>query len=85
MVTTVVRVLEEEYINPFAVDIADQLINLSSGVSLNDEIAEYILSLEQRGKEQRQLFVDERLKVNKKRFHDPLKRNKNKSFTTTTF
>ena len=71
LVTTVVRVLEEEYINPFVVDIGDQLINLSSGVSLNDEITEDLLSFEQRGKQKHKLFVDERLKVKEKTFPRP--------------
>jgi hypothetical protein len=44
----------EEYINTFDVAIdKESLINLSSGVPLNDEATEFLLSSPEKGKEKR--------------------------------
>jgi len=80
MVTKVVEVLQEEYLNPFSPLLGDELINISSGVPVADETADQILNLETKGKEQARAFLQDRLLTKKKRFHDPIPRNHVPSF-----
>ena len=50
-VAEVIRVLEEEYINPFSVLVAeDCLFNLSSGIPTNDQLADEIRETNKLGK-----------------------------------
>ena len=67
------EVLKEEYVNPFDVNLAqEQLVNLSSGVTLPDEMASEILSARSVGEEECEKFRSERLKSNKVKFHEQI-------------
>ena len=69
-VSDVLHVLEEEYLNPFDLEI-DQthLYNLSSGVHVQDEWAKEIVSLKQKGEELCEQFKRERLTTSGKSFN----------------
>lgn len=43
-----VSLLEEEYINPFGVEIEENLVNLSPGVQVDESVPNDLLSLEER-------------------------------------
>ena len=52
LVAEVISVLEEEYINPFSVLVAeDCLFDLSSGILVNDQLADEILNTKKLGKD----------------------------------
>ena len=63
----------------------NHLYNLSSGVAVEDTLAVEILSLEKKGRELANKFKSERILIgnNKKKFHDPLPRNKRKTHSQT--
>ena len=69
LVAEVIRVLEEEqHINPFSVLVAKNcLFSLSSGIRLNDQLADKILNTNKLGKELAMKFATERLMVNGKK------------------
>ena len=46
MVACVIEVFSEEYVNPFSVSLDENLYNLSSGVPIEDELANKILYTE---------------------------------------
>ena len=48
MVTCVIEVLSEEYLNPFSVSLDENLCNLSSGVPVEDELANKISCTERK-------------------------------------
>ena len=81
----VMRVLEEEYINPFSILVAeDCLFNLSSGISTNDQLADEILNTSKLGKEMAMKFAAERLMMNgKKKFYDVLPKTRFAAFKMT--
>ena len=60
MVTCVIDVLSE-YLNAFSVSLDENLYNLSSGVPVEDELANEILCTEQKGSEIYGCFANERL------------------------
>jgi len=63
----IIRVLQEEYVNPFAIDLeSTQLINLSSGVPLPDDLSTNILNIRQIGLTK---FRDQRLRSKNVLFH----------------
>ena len=75
MVTWLIEVLSE-YLNPFSVSLDENLYNLSSGVPVEDELANEILCTEQKGSKIYGCFADEiLLGSGTKNFHDPLPRN----------
>ena len=77
MVTCVIDVLSEEYLNPFGVSLDENLYNLSSSVPVEDELAKKILCTEQKGSEIYGCLANERLLAGgTKNFYDPLPRNK---------
>ena len=84
-VTEIIRVLEEEYINPFSVLVAeDCLFNLSSGINVNDQLADEILNTNKLGKELAMKFATERLMINeKKKFCETLPKTKFTAFKMT--
>ena len=85
MVTCVIEVLSEEYLNPFSVSLDKNLQNLSSGVPIEDELANEILCNEQKGSEIYGYFANERLLAGgTKNFHDPLPGKKIYSFKSTS-
>ena len=84
-VAEVIRVLEEKYIYPFTVLVAeDCLFNLNSGIPVNDQLADEILNTNKLGKELAKNFGTERLMVNeKKKFHNALPNTKFAAFKMT--
>ena len=78
------EVLETEYINPFRLNIdTSKLINLSSGVSLDDGNADAILSVLRNGKAQSEKFKEKRLRNQDVKFHDAIEKNSIHSFSNT--
>ena len=78
------EVLETEYINPFRLNIdTSKLINLSSGVSLDDENADALLSVLRNGKAQSEKFKEKRLRNQDVKFHNAIKKNSKHSFSNT--
>ena len=77
----VIRVLEDEYINPFGLG-PDELLNLSSGESVDAKLAKSILNVCKDGKKMRDEFIQSRIKSKSKKFHDPLKRCTINTFNT---
>ena len=74
--------------NPFSVSLVENLYNLSSGVSVEDESVEDELvneiCTEQKGSDIYECFVNERLLAGgTKNFYDPLSKNKVYSFKST--
>jgi len=63
----VVKILEDEFINPFGVGY-DQLYNLSSGEEVADEQAANILDMYQYGIKKKQEFINTRIRCNVKTF-----------------
>ena len=63
----------ENFVNPFAIDDKDGLYSISSGMKVPAAIEEDVLKAEAVGKEEKQKFIDERLKQNDK-FFEPIKR-----------
>ena len=82
MVTKVIEVLQEEYINPFSLLVdKEQLYNLSSGVPVSADLADEILNTRSIGMDISEKFTTERLlESGTKKFHDPLPRNKIRAF-----
>ena len=72
-VAEVIRVLEQKYINPFGLG-PDELLNPSSGESVDAKLAKSILNVCKDGKKMRDEFIQSRIKSKSKKFHDPLKR-----------
>ena len=85
-VKSVVRVLEEEYLNQFSVTLdKSNLYNLSSGVAIeNEEVVREILNINAKGRELLQEFIDSRYKSNYKAFHDPIPKCNVKLFKNLT-
>lgn len=80
-----IRVLEEEYINPFSI-FADEdcFLNLSLTIPFNNFLAKEILQTEELGKKLAFAFAAERLVENEaKKFHEALPTTKMPSFKNT--
>ena len=76
-VSRIMKILKEEYVNPFDVNLTqEQLVNLSSGVALPDEMASEILSARSIGEDECEKFCSKRLEPNKVKFHEPIKRKR---------
>ena len=74
LVQAVMNTLMNEYINPFDVLLEkDELVCLSSGVPLNSETTEFLLSSYAMGKERRDEFVKTQISGS---FHEPIYRCK---------
>ena len=83
LVQNVIRILMKEYINPFGVGIdKERLINLSSGVPLNDEATELLSSSPDTGKEKRKEFVEKQLHQREILAYDAIKRCKFQNCTS---
>ena len=81
LVSSVVRVLKEEYINPFDADLdKDALLNLSSGIPIPDDASNEILRIREIGEEKYDDFVKYRITSKDIGFHEPISRNKVKLF-----
>ena len=82
VVTEIINVLSEEYINPFDQFLDhSKLINLSSGVPLE---INYVLKSWDTGEQQFKTFTKEYISSNVKSFHDPIRRNKITLFKQTS-
>ena len=82
VVTNVINVLTEEYINPFDPIIdSSKLVNLSSGVPVNDCD---ICDIWSAGNTAFETFTNQRIYSNTVAFHDPIKRNKVTLFQQST-
>ena len=76
MVSAVIAVLEDEYLNPFDIFIEKmQLFNLSSCIPVQHNEGE-ILDIYKSGKVMSHKFMEERIHSSIKSFHDPITRNK---------
>ena len=81
-VTEIMRVLSEEYRNPFDIMLdPSQLVNFSSGVPLDDTS---VLECWKIGEQKYKYFVQERLSTNQTAFHKSIKRNKISLFKQTS-
>ena len=80
-VTTVMDVIENQYINPFGLDVdKDDLVNISSGTSLPHNIADEVVNQLEKGKELADHFTENRLFDSKVKFHNAITKNDCKSF-----
>ena len=76
-VDRIIEVLSCEYVDPLDPVLENEcLYNLSSGVAVDSELADQILSIKESGEEFYKDFVDDRLKSTSIKIHDPIKRNK---------
>ena len=83
-VTDLVEVLRNDFMNPFDSNIdKGKLLNLSSGIPVNDDLAEDILKIKDRGIDSYNEFVEKRIKSQAIKVHDPIKRQKCALFTDT--
>ena len=74
LVQSVMHILIEEYINPFGFDVEkDELVSLSSGVRLNNDATNFLLSINDVGKQKHQDFLENRLRKGDVAFHDVLR------------
>ena len=74
-VDRIIEVLSCEYVNPFDPVLENECLhNLSSGVAVNSELADQILSIKESGEEFYKDFVDDRLKSTSVKIHDPIKK-----------
>ena len=70
-VQRIVKVLQEEYINPFSGELdKSQLYNLSSGIQVPED-AEMILRTTEDGHNEYSSFLENRLEGDSKMFHNP--------------
>ena len=84
-VNNIIKVLKEEYINPFDVGLdKDRLWNLSSGIPAPFPVAESVVQLRQLGKEACEDFAEYRIEKGEVDFHSPIKRMNLKLFKTTS-
>ena len=71
------KILSQEYINPFGADLDTSLLyNLSSGVPVDKSLSDGILKIKETGKELLETFADEVLVNRKTNFHQSIKREK---------
>ena len=68
------------FINAFEVDCHSHLYCLSSGAPASEDVKEGLLEAERKGLEAHDAFVKERLVESSKSFHDPIKKQKLKTF-----
>ena len=83
LVTKVVSILENEYINPFGFREKDELINISSGLSLPEEISEVVLFLYSQGSALADCFAKERIMTDRLLFHNAISRYNIKTFQSS--
>ena len=85
LVEEVIRVLEEEYFNPFSILIVEEcFFNLSSGIPVNNLLDDEILQTEELGKKLALAFATKRLVENGgKKFHEVLPKTKLPSLKNT--
>lgn len=85
MAEKVVKVLKDEYVNPFGAELdKHELYNLSSGVPLPGDISDQILAIRDIGRTEFTTFVQERLIDKSVPFHDSISRHKLQLFSSTS-
>lgn len=85
MVNSVIKVLTEDYVNPFGVDVdKENLVCLSSAVPVDEDVADSLLLVPEKGKQQHDAFIKTRLHKREVPLHDPIKRNNIKGFRSST-
>ena len=62
----------------------EKLVNLSSGIALDDQIAAEILSTRGVGEEESKKFREQRLESSQVKFHDPIQRRKLVLFSSSS-
>jgi hypothetical protein len=79
---SILRVLDafEQYLNPFEVENPDNLFSLSSGRPLPKSAEEDLLDVDDLGKTACKTFIQDRFIEKNKKFHEPIKRQKLKTF-----
>ena len=71
----VTEAIEQEYENPFGIHVnKEKLVNIGSGVTLDDDIAENILNVVDVGKSRMKVFRQKQLISKKISFHAPIKK-----------
>ena len=70
------------FINPFEMAKDSPLISLSSGLQASTQVEKDLLTVQEAGKYQFQIFIQERLVQKIKSFHAPIKRNRKQNFGT---
>ena len=79
-ISKVINVLEDEYLNPFGLDLdPTELYNLSSGVPKEDAVKE-LLEINQSGNAAANEFLSNQILTSEKKFHDPITRVKIPTF-----
>ena len=77
----VTEVIEQEYENSFGIHVnKDKLVNISFGVTLDDDIAENILNVVDVGKSRMKVFRQKQLISKEISFHVPIKKSNYESF-----
>ena len=80
----IMKILSQEYINPFGADLDTSLLyNLSSGVPVDKSLSDGILKIKETGKELLETFADEVLVNRKTNFHQSIKREKTVLFESS--
>ena len=85
-VRKIMKILKEDFLNPFDANIdPDRLYNLASGSPIGDDIAEHLLTVQERGHSMMNEFCERLVgdKNPKKSLFDPIKRAAWKSFADT--
>ena len=86
LVSQIVTILQNEYINPFDISIdKSNLLNLSSGVPIPNEITHEILALPLKGKTLAHDFIRKRIITNEIPFNNPIKKNIHKNILERKF
>ena len=83
-IKTIMNVLRNDFIDPFSTDLdSDKLYNLASGSYLPDDVAESLLSVQERGTLSRDTFFEQlnSESANETLYFSPIKRVEWKSFT----
>lgn len=79
-VQSLVDLMENEWINPFSGD-PTELISLSTGTAAPSDVASDLLTAKQIGDTAYKHFQENRIESRKKAFHDPLRKQKLKTFS----
>ena len=72
------------FLNPFTVTDKEHLYSLSSGRRMPDDVEKDVLNADKRGQEEKDCFVNERLKEEGKGFFDPVKKLKLRTMSSVS-
>ena len=80
-VTKVTEVVENEYINPFGLDVdKNSLVDVSSGMSLPEEITDKVLYQRKKGKGLVEVFTNNRLLSSNVKFYKAVTKKDSKTY-----